>query len=202
MSQDPVSARFSKLLEPLAQKLAEREISPHLITFAGVCATIVALTAVGLHLFWVALPFILLNRVCDGLDGMVARLRNRTSAFGAFIDTFADIFLYSGVIFMLVLGGREEYALPALFLLFTWLVSATCARAFADAATALALPDDIKSRKSLFLLDGIASQTETTLVLVLICLLPEYFPVIAIFYGIACLLTSGARVVMAHKYLR
>ena len=202
MSQDPVSARFAKLLEPLADNLAARSISPHLITFVGFCMTVIALACVGLQIFWLALPFILLNRVCDGLDGMVARLQNRATAFGAFLDTFADIFLYSGVIFMLVLGGRQEYALPALFLLFTWLVSATCARAFTDAAVAQQLPEEIITRKSLFILDGIASQTETTLVLVLICLLPVYFPVIAIFYGIACLLTSGARVVMAHKYLR
>lgn len=202
MARDFITTRLEGLLTPLADRLSARSINPHFVTLAGIAATLVVLAAVGMQMFWLALLFILINRVCDGLDGMTARQQGRESAFGAFIDTFADIFLYSGVIFMLVLGGQSAFALPALFLLFTWLVSATCTTAYTEAAEQKALPDDLRRRKSLFFLDGIASQSETTIVLILICLLPSYFPVIAIFYGVACLLTSGARVVMAHKYLR
>lgn len=202
MNPDVVTLRLEKLIAPIARDLAARQVNPHFLTLGGVCATLVVFAAVGMQMFWLALIFIAINRLCDGLDGAVARLQNRESAFGAFIDTFADILLYSGVIFMLVLGGRTEFALPGLFLLFTWLVSATCSNAFTEAAAQKALPEEISTRKSLFILDGINSEVETTIVLVLICLLPSYFPVIAIFYGVACLLTSGARVVMAHKHLR
>ncbi len=202
MAQDALAAKAASLVEPFAVKIAARQISPHLVTLAGVMAGLGAMGAAGLHLFWLAIVFIALNRACDGLDGMIARMQGRDSAFGAFLDTLADTFFFSGMIFVIVLGGQQAFAAAALFLLFSWILNAACKAAFEKAAAARLVDEDIAQRKSLLVIDGFPNQLEATAVVTLACILPHYFPVIAIFYGVICLLACGARVLIAIKYLR
>ncbi len=193
-------------LDAAAMWLFRRGVKANVLTLLSFLAAVAVMAAAGLHAYWVAVLFLILNRICDGLDGIVARLQaahegGRLSPFGTFADTLTDIFLYGGLVFVFVLGA-PAYALPGAFLLFAWLLSAFASLAFDIEAESKGVDDDVRQRNALFFFDGVASQFEMTIVLFLMCLLPSFFPAIAILYGIVCLLTVGSRVLMAYKYLR
>ena len=101
----------------IAAALRRRGIGADRLTLAGFAAGLAALPLLaGGHYLW-ALLFILLNRLCDGLDGVVARL-DRTSDRGAFLDVALDFFFYASVPFGFALADPEANALAAAFLLF------------------------------------------------------------------------------------
>lgn len=79
----PVAARF---LAP---------IHPTVITLVSFGFGIVAAGFLAQGYTVQGLVFFLLNRVFDGLDGTVARLTNRQSDFGAYIDIVLDTVIYA-----------------------------------------------------------------------------------------------------------
>src|SRR5690606_9293345 len=72
-------------LTPPARALARRGVPAERVTLAGFGIGVLALPALALGLWWVALALILLNRIGDGLDGTLARLTAPTDR-GAFMD--------------------------------------------------------------------------------------------------------------------
>lgn len=91
---------LTKFLEPLASRL---NINPNIVTIVSpFIAIISAIFFAGGNLIGGAL-FILLSGFLDVVDGAVARYHNRSSPFGAFLDStmdrFADAFIFIGIIF-------------------------------------------------------------------------------------------------------
>ena len=84
-----------RLLAPLASLL--RGVSPNAITlfafvFGIACAGAAARGAWGVGLaLWIA------NRVTDGVDGTVARLANRQTDFGGYLDILLDFLVYAAI---------------------------------------------------------------------------------------------------------
>ncbi len=74
------------------------------------------LLAIALGLNALGLVLWLSNRLLDGLDGEVARLRGETTELGAFVDVVADFFLYGG--FLVALAVQHPDARLALVVLF------------------------------------------------------------------------------------
>ena len=58
----------------------------------GLCACLMAAQALYLY----AIVFLIFNRLCDGLDGAVARARNEASDFGGYLDIMLDFIIYGG----------------------------------------------------------------------------------------------------------
>jgi phosphatidylglycerophosphate synthase len=202
----PIAPFIMPHLEKLAHWVAARGISANTLTLISFLAAIGVMAAIGLHIYWLGIVMLMINRVCDGIDGIVARIHaakhgGRLSPFGTFADTLTDIFLYGGIVFAFVLGNLG-FAVAATFLLFSWLLSAFASLAFDIEAESKGLEEEIRTRKALLFFDGVSSQLEMTTVLALMCVFPAYFPAIATIYGIICLLTVGSRVLLAYKYLR
>ena len=84
-----------RLLAPLASLL--RGVSPNALTliafvFGVACAGAAARGAWGVGLtLWIA------NRVTDGVDGTVARLANRQTDFGGYLDILLDFVVYAAI---------------------------------------------------------------------------------------------------------
>lgn len=81
---------YLRLMDPVANALAARGVSPNAITTVGTLGTIAAgvIYASG-HISiggWV----LAVISACDTLDGLVARRSNRQSTFGAFYDSTLD----------------------------------------------------------------------------------------------------------------
>ena len=104
------------LYELPARVLAGRGVTGDALTGVGLGFGVLCLGAISLGLDAAALVLWLLNRLLDGLDGEVARLRGETSEFGAFFDILADFFVYGGFLVALAVQHPESrLALVALF---------------------------------------------------------------------------------------
>lgn len=66
--------------------------------------------------YWLALLLIVVNRICDGLDGALARRQGLTDA-GGFLDISLDFLFYSLVPFGFVLANPEHNAVAGAFLI-------------------------------------------------------------------------------------
>ena len=87
------------------RRLSEQPISrlfPNMITIAGLCCGLSAIRFAMLERWEIAVGFIIVAALIDGMDGRVARLLGATSLFGAQLDSLSD-FLCFGVSPVLVL---------------------------------------------------------------------------------------------------
>jgi phosphatidylglycerophosphate synthase len=87
---------FDKPLTPLAKRIS---IHPNIITVTGFVVTTFAAIVLTKNLFLGGV-LILIGGVFDMLDGVIARVNNRTTSFGAFLDSvldrYSDSFLLIG----------------------------------------------------------------------------------------------------------
>jgi phosphatidylglycerophosphate synthase len=84
------------MLGPVARGVPER-ITPIAITMAGLVVGLGAAVTAGMGLFWIAVGLWLLNRLLDGIDGTLARLRGRQTDFGGYVDLLADFVVYAAI---------------------------------------------------------------------------------------------------------
>lgn len=75
---------------------------PNIITLAGLCAGLSAVRFAMLDRWELAVGFLMIAAIIDGMDGRLARMLNATSTFGANLDSLAD-FVSFGVAPVLVM---------------------------------------------------------------------------------------------------
>ena len=188
-------------LNRLGRTLATRGIGADAVTLAGFALGIAAMVAIALEGYLVGLALLLANRLADGLDGAVARHDGPTDR-GGFLDIVLDFITYAGLVFAFALADPACNALAAAFLLFAFMGTGSSFLAFAAMAAKQGLETSERGVKSLYYLGGITEGTETILLLVLCCLLPERFPWLAVGFALLCWLTTLGRVVNGYQLLR
>src|SRR5258708_7894423 len=110
--------RLQRWFSPLARACP---LSPNVITVLALVLQLIAATALYLGgrrpiLFLVAIVFVVAGGLADAFDGIVARVQQKESRFGDFLDHFADRVadLALAAAWMLGSGVRVEIAMPAL----------------------------------------------------------------------------------------
>lgn len=68
--------------------------NPTLVTLIAAVNGIICCYFVHVHQYNVALFFWIVNRILDGLDGVIARVHQRQSDFGGLIDLYTDFVVY------------------------------------------------------------------------------------------------------------
>lgn len=187
-------------LARLAQSLDALGATANGITVVGFLFGLLVLPALYCEMTFVALLLIVFNRAMDGLDGAVARVQGPTD-LGGYLDITLDFIFYSAVIFGFALMNPAENALAASFLIFAFIGTGSSFLAFAIMAEKRNIERLDYGRKSLYFLGGLTEGTETILFLVLICLLPEYFSVLAYVFGSACWITTATRIYAGYRTL-
>lgn len=194
-------ARIRRFIDPplnrTATLLARLGFGANAITVGGFLLGVGAWAALAVEAYPVALGLIAANRVADGLDGAVARRLGSTD-LGGFLDIVLDFFFYAGVPFFFAVG-RPETALPAAFLVFSFVGTGSSFLAFAAVAARRGVTTERRGRKAIYYLGGLTEGTETIGLFVLICLLPEHFAVFAWGFGALCWLTTAGRVAAAVR---
>lgn len=150
-----------------------------------------------------ALVLILLNRLCDGLDGAVARARRSggPSAYGGFLDVAADFVFFASVPLGFAFTDPAN-ALPAAVLLAAILLTGANFLAFAAAAKDLGLQSRAQGEKSLYYMNGLIEGAETIAFFVLFVLTPSIFPLSASIFAGLCFTTAVQRLLIARKFLK
>ncbi len=77
------------------------------LTILGICVWRVLRSICGDGFFVAALVCLILNRLCDGLDGAVAR-RSGSSDFGGYLDIVCDFLFYAMVPFAFMIFSPQN----------------------------------------------------------------------------------------------
>lgn len=170
------------------------------ITLLGFVIGMMVLPALYFGNTSLALIFVVINRVMDGLDGAVARVQGPTD-LGGYLDITLDFIFYSAVIFGFALMNPVDNALAASFLIFSFMGTGSSFLAFAIMAEKRKIERLEYGRKSLYFLGGLAEGTETIVFLILICLFPSYFAIMAYTFGGICWITTATRIYAGYRTL-
>ena len=199
-----LDARLRRLVDPSLERAAARLVrrgwTADAVTIAGFGVGLLAMLAIALGAPLLGLGLFLLNRLGDGLDGAIAR-RTALTDRGGYLDIVLDFVLYSGIVFAFALADPARNALPAAFLVFSFVGTGTSFLAFAVMAAKRGLESDARGRKSLYYLGGLTEGAETIACFALFCLWPATFPALAWGFGALCWLTTTARVLAAVRAL-
>ncbi|MEX2473303.1 MAG: CDP-alcohol phosphatidyltransferase family protein [Gemmatimonadota bacterium] len=84
-----------RMLEPLARRMPG--VSPLALTTFGLAAGLGAALAGWHGRFGLGLALWVLNRMLDGLDGLVARMHGNASDLGGYLDLLADFVVYAAI---------------------------------------------------------------------------------------------------------
>jgi phosphatidylglycerophosphate synthase len=199
MESAVLDGRIRKALDPVLDRigavLARSGLRANGITMTGFVLGAAAWIALAVGAYPFALAFILANRIADGLDGAVAR-RLAPTDLGGYLDIVLDFLFYSGVPFFFAVG-KPEFALPAAFLIFSFVGTGCSFLAFAVIAAKRGITSQARGRKSIYYLGGLTEGTETLAFFVAICLLPDSFAVLAWIFGALCWITTIGRIAAA-----
>ncbi|MBP3346698.1 MAG: CDP-alcohol phosphatidyltransferase family protein [Alphaproteobacteria bacterium] len=184
-------------LNDLGKSLAKRGISANLMTIIGFVIGIFTINFLALEMYATAILCIILNRICDALDGAIAR-NSQVTDFGVFLDATLDYVFYAGVIFGFALADPAQNAVAAAFLLLAFTASACSMLAYAVVAYKTKSSQEIKLGMSPFYLGGLAQGFETLIVLLIMCVLPYWFLPLAIILGVLCFIKALSIMITAY----
>jgi phosphatidylglycerophosphate synthase len=173
-----------------ARILAERGITGDALTAISLCIGALCLVAIAFGLNTVALVLWLLNRLFDGLDGEVARLRGESSEFGAFVDIVADFFVYGGFLVALaVQHPGSRMALVALF--FAYYLNGTVFLALSGILERL--KRERLTERGLHFRRSLTEGFETLVAGTLFLLLPDHVSIIAWIFAAMVFISAAQR---------
>jgi len=109
-------------------------IHPNVLTLIGVLINVAAGFALARDRFVLAGVIMIVANIFDFIDGKVAHISGKQSAFGAFwdstLDRFSDLALFTGLVWLYSTLGRHDYVLiTTLTLIFATMTSYARARA-------------------------------------------------------------------------
>ena len=199
-----LDARLRPLIDPPLNRagavLAGLGVTANGLTFTGLALGLAGAAAIAFGQIGWGLALIIANRLLDGLDGAVARVRG-PSDLGGYFDIVADFAFYVSVpVGFGVLGAANQ--LPALVLVASFVLTGVSFLAFAVIAGKRGATTEAHGKKSFFYSTGLAEGTETIAVFIAMCLWPAWFPAIAYAYAALCVLTVFQRSAMAVSDFR
>jgi phosphatidylglycerophosphate synthase len=188
-------------LQAVAVRLVAAGLGADAITLAGFGIGIAAALAIALQQPLAGLALLLASRVCDGLDGAVARLTTPTDR-GAFLDITLDFVFYASIPLAFALADPAANALPAAVLLAAFIGTGSSFLAFAVLAERRGLASTAYPDKGLYYLGGLAEGGETLACFALMCLWPAQFALWALGFAALCGVTLLTRIVGGWQLLR
>src|SRR3954454_8672884 len=188
-----LDSRLRRLIDPpldrIGAGLGRRGIGADAVTLAGFAIGVASFPALAMQAYPAALVLILLTGVRAGVDGAVPRHAGATD-FGGYLDIVCDFLFYSGVVFFFA-AGRPEQALPAAFLIFSFVGTGSSFLAYAVLAAKRGVTTSIRGAKSLYYIGGLTEGTETIALFIAFCLFPDAFPWLAWSFGALCWITTA-----------
>lgn len=199
-----LDSRIRPIIDPtlatIAVQLSDRGVSANQVTWFGFGMGLLVVPLILMGWFHAAFAILLLNRLCDGIDGAIARIVGTTD-LGGYLDIVLDFIFYSTLVFAFILA-QPEAAVYGAFLIFSFIGTGTSFLAFAVMAEKRGLETSHQGEKSFFYMAGLAEGFETILVLGLMCLMPAQFWLLALGFGILCWISTLGRIVSAIRVLR
>jgi phosphatidylglycerophosphate synthase len=176
-----------------ARLLVRAGLGANTITVIGFLIGLVAAVFIANGAYLAGATAIFISRLCDGLDGAVARLTQATDA-GGFLDIALDFLFYASIPLAFAIGNPAEHALPAAVLLAAFIGTGSSFLAFAVLAAKRGLQDLATPGKSFYFLGGLTEATETLAFFGAMCIWPAHFDVLAYAFAALCGITIATRI--------
>lgn len=187
------AALIKPAIDRLANLLARAGASANLITIVGFAVGLLAAGLIAAQFYLAGALAIMLSRLCDGLDGAVAR-RTRVTDAGGFLDIALDFIFYASIPLAFAIADPARNALAAAALLAAFAGTMSSFLAFAVIAAKRDLSSLAYPGKSFYFLGGLTEATETLACFIAMCLWPQWFAWIAAVFAALCLLTTVTRI--------
>lgn len=179
------------VLHPAGLVLHKLGIHPNSLTIIGTILVFVAAVVIGFGEYKAAAVVLLLALPFDALDGAVARAGNKTSKFGALLDStldrYADAAIFAGLGYHFARNGQFELVVLAfLALMGSFVVSYVRARAEGVGV-------DVKI--------GLFSRVERLVIILLMLFIPELLTIGLIVLAVGTNFTAVQRIVYVYRAL-
>jgi phosphatidylglycerophosphate synthase len=180
-------------LEATARVLVRCGISANGITLTGFAIGIFASFLIAIEAYMAGAIAIFISRLCDGLDGAVARIKGPTDA-GGFLDITLDFLFYACVPLAFAVANPATNALAAATLLAAFIGTGSSFLAFAVLAAKRSMTDMRTPDKSFYFLGGLTEASETLAFFTAMCLWPLHFAALAYVFAGLCVFTIATRI--------
>jgi phosphatidylglycerophosphate synthase len=176
----------------IGRRLAGWGVSADVLTTLGFGLGLFSAVLIATQAYTLALLPLLAGRLCDGLDGTVARL-TAPSARGAFLDISLDFLFYASVPLAFAEANPADNALASAVLLASFIGSGSSFLAYAVMAEKQGLPNHATPAKSFAYLGGLTEGAETIACFVAMLLWPAHYSALALVFAALCAVTTLTR---------
>jgi len=183
-------------LDRIGIRLAARGVKADHVTIFACLVGLAAAGLIAVGYMIVALMLIIISRICDGLDGSVARASRKTD-FGGYLDITLDFVFYGAVPLAFVIYDPAANALAGAALIFSFYVNGASFLAYAIVAEKRGFSTTARGVKSIYFTTGLAEASETYIVFGVFCLWPAWFAPVAWVFAAICLYTALSRIIQA-----
>ena len=184
---------------PLAQRLSG--VSPIIITVVALVAGLLAAWFAFAQFYSVAFGFWILNRVLDGLDGLMARMHDKQSDFGGYVDILTDFVAYAVLPIGLVAGSpSNERYLALAFMLASFYINTASWMYLAALLEKRALHGN-DTQTSIVMPAGLIGGFETIIAFGVFTLFPAYLTILYIIFTVLIFITIAQRLIWAKRIL-
>ncbi len=194
-------ARLRKTIDPALESIARRistfGIGANAITWIGFTIGVCAAWSIYIQFYWLGLILILLSRLCDGLDGTVARINGKTD-LGGYLDIVLDFGFYAIIPLAFIWSNPAENWAAGSVLLTAFYFNGASFLTYALMAEKRGTSEMQRGSKSFLYSIGLAEAGETLGAFVLFCLFPAWFSLIAYIFAAIVLLTTIIRFVQVY----
>ncbi len=191
-----------ELLAPVASRFL-RHVHPTTVTFLAFGAGVASGVAVWQQAYGAGISLWLLNRVLDGLDGTVARVHDKQSDLGAYLDIVLDTMIYVLIPSAIVLGAPSQAGwFSLLFLLISFYVNAASWMYLAGLLEKRSLGAESQSELTTITMpDGLVEGAETVLFFTLFLVFPAAHVYLFVLMAALVFATIAQRLIWATRHL-
>ncbi len=185
--------------EPLARHMSR--VSPMVISILALAVGLLATFAAFKGQYLWALALWILNRILDGLDGLIARLHNGQSDFGGYVDILTDYIVYAALPIGLVAGAASnEHYLALAFLLASFYVN-SASWMYLSAILEKRAAHDPDTQTTIIMPAGLIGGFETIVAYGIFLLFPTHITLLFSVFAVLVFITTLQRLIWAKHNL-
>lgn len=195
------TALIKPAVDAMARTLVRGGVTADQLSLAGFGIGLIASFLIANRFYLTGVAGIFLSRLCDALDGAVARLTAPTDR-GGFLDIALDFLFYASVPLAFAFADPARNALPAAMLLAAFVGTGSSFLAFAVIAAKRGMTSTAYPDKSFYFLGGLTEATETLAFFAAMCVWPSHFATLAWVFAALCGITTVMRIAFGWKAFR
>ncbi len=199
MFDTPLRQFKDRVGNPLARRLSR--VSPTTVSLLGLVIALLAAWSAYRQIYLAAFALWIFNRVLDGLDGLLARMHNKQSDFGGYVDILTDFVAYAALPIGLIAGSpSSERYLTLTFMLASFYVNTASWMYLAALLEKRAQHGD-DTQTSVVMPTGLIGGFETIIAYGVFTLFPAYLTILFSIFTVLVFFTIFQRLIWAKRIL-